>query len=80
MPHHHNHHKWKQKHNEWNDNIINQHKLNFENETGQPSATSEPNKLTISNSLSTALTTKLVVSNADASRIIEYAFKEAVKY
>ena len=48
MPHPHNHDRWKQKRNEWNDNIINQRKLKDENETGQPSATSNPNKLTLS--------------------------------
>ena len=70
MPHSHNHDKCKQKRNEWNDNRIKKNKLKDENETGQPSATSDPNNLTLSKSLSTALTTKLVVSNADASRII----------
>ena len=79
MPHPHNHDKWKKKRNEWNDNRINQSKLNSKNETGQPSATSKPNMLTPSKSLSNALTKKLVVSNSDASRIIEDDLKKAGK-
>ena len=73
MPHPHKYDKWKQNHNKWNDNKINQRKLEAENETGQPSATSKPSKLTLSKSLSHALTKKLGVSNADASKIIEDA-------
>ena len=79
MPHPRNHDKWKQKRNEWNDNRINQRKLKARNKTGQTSATSKQNKLTLSKSLSTALATKLGVSNVYESRIIEYALKEAVK-
>ena len=75
MPHPHNHDEWKQKRNRWNDNIINQSKLKAKTETVQPSATSKPNTLTLSKSLSTALTTKLGVSNYDASRIIEDSLK-----
>ena len=75
MPHPHNHDEWKQNRNWFNDNRINQRKLKSKNETDQPSATSKPNKLTLSKSLSTALKTKLGVSNADASRIIEDALK-----
>ena len=80
MPHPHNHDKWKQKHNEWNDNRINQRKLKSENVTGKPCATSNPNKFTLYKSLSTALKTNLGVSNSDASRIIEDALKEVGKY
>ena len=75
MPHPHNHDEWKQKRNKWNDNIINQRKLKSENETGQASATSNPDKLTLSKPLSNALTTKLGISNAGASIILEDALK-----
>ena len=75
MPHPHNHYEWKQRLNESNGIRINQRKLKAKNETVQPSATSKPNKLTLSKSL----TTKLGVSNSDASRIIEDALKEAGK-
>ena len=75
MPCPHNRDEWKKKRNEWNDNRINQRKLKAENETGQPSATSKPNKLTLSKSLSTLLTTKLGVSNFDTLRLIEDALK-----
>ena len=70
IPHPHNYNKWKQKRNECDYNRINQRKLQAKNETGQPSATSKPNKLTLYKSLSTALTKKLGVFNANASRII----------
>ena len=80
MPHPHNHEKCKQKRNEWNDNRINQRKLRAGNETGQTSATSNPNKFTLSKSLSTVLTMKLGVSNAYSSRIIDDYLKEAGKY
>ena len=73
MPHLQNHDNLKQRRNGWNDIGINQRKLKAENETGQPSATSKPSKLTLSKSLSHALTKKLGVSNADASKIIEDA-------
>ena len=75
MPHPHNHDEWKQKCNKCNNNIINQRKLKAENETVQLYATSDPKKLTLSKSLSTALTRNLGASNADASRIIEDALK-----
>ena len=48
MPHPHNHDKWKQKLNKWNDKRINQSRLKAKNETAQPSATSKPKKLTLS--------------------------------
>ena len=69
MPHPHNHELLKQKRNWWNDNRINQRKLKAKNETGEPSATSNPN------TLSTALTTKFCVSSAYSSRIIEDTLK-----
>ena len=77
LPHPHNHDEWKQKGNKWNYNRINQRNLNAENETGQPSATSKTKKLTLPKALLTVLTTKLCVSNADASIIIEDALKES---
>ena len=51
MPHPHNHYDWKLKRNKWNDNRINQRKIKSKNETGQPSDTSNPKKLTLSKSL-----------------------------
>ncbi len=40
---------------------------------------SQPNKLTLSSKLSTALTTKLEVSAADADKLFEEALKESGK-
>ena len=43
------------------------------------STTSQPNKLTLSKKLTTALTTKLSVSSADATKLIKEALKESGK-
>ena len=75
MPNPHNRDECKKQRNGCNDNRINKSKMKAKHETGQPSDTSKPKKLTLSKSLPTALTTNFGVSNADTSRLIEDALK-----
>ncbi len=79
MPDGHNHAEWKKQKDvklaEWKEQ-----RSGKKDKADKPSSTtSQAKKLTLSSKLSTALTTKLGVSSADANKLIEEALKESGK-
>ncbi len=79
MPDGHDYAKWKKEKEtkvaEWKE----QRRQKKDKQPNPSGTTSQPDKLTLSSKLSTALTTKLGVSAADANKLIEEALKESGK-
>lgn len=81
MPEGHNHDEWKKekdaKVKAWKENR--RSKTDKDEKTTGKGTPSQPNKLTLSNRLASALTTKLGVSDKDAKQLIEDAMKDSGK-
>ncbi len=82
IPERHDHDKWQKKKDEHLAKWKSRHgKVDKDTKGNEEKSTnpSQPNKLSLSKSLTVALTTKLGVSDGDTAKIIEDAMKEAGK-
>ncbi len=83
MPDGHNHDEWKKekdaKVKAWKDKRRAKTDKDGASKPSDKGTTSQPNKLTLSNRLTTALTTKLGVSDSDAKKLIKEAMTDSGK-